>query len=197
MGRTNTVLLPFYKKHIKAIDRTALLGFTNNNWFNGDLYDLQLGNWNINSDWHFDKKYDTIISLRCPYFAKNPKDFVDRCMQATNPGAKLYLDWGLGDHWRFEKYKVGWVKDNEHEWAYSEDNFLWSTYWDRTLLSHDEVKKFEYFIGLKGYSNLSAAIHQEVPSIFSLKDSDLDYRVYTKFFWENSPQLYILLEINK
>ena len=118
MGRSDPHVYNFYKHYIKPEGTTALLGFTNNNWYQGDLYDLQLNNWDINDEWELPRKYDTIICLRCPYFSKNPKDFISRCYDSLNDGGKLYVDWGLGDHWRFEEYKVGWVKNGEHEFAY-------------------------------------------------------------------------------
>jgi len=127
MGQSDAALYAnLYYPNIILEGDVALLGFENNQYFNGDCYDLKLGNWNINSEWELDKKYDTIVSLRCPYFAKDPEDFIKRCYRHLNESGKLYVDWGLGDHWRFDKFKIGWVKDGEHEYAYKEDNFLWS-----------------------------------------------------------------------
>ena len=106
MGRTNPIIYPFYDHFIKPSGSTALLGFTENDLFAGDLYDLQLNNWDINSNWKFEKKYDTIISLRCPYFAEDPKAFIKKCYENLNEDGKLYVDWGLGDHWRFNNNKI-------------------------------------------------------------------------------------------
>ena len=80
MGRSNGYIIPFYHEHIKPEGKTALLGFSENSIFEGDLYDLSLGNWNINDDWHLNKKYDTIICTRCAYFAKDPQGFILKCM---------------------------------------------------------------------------------------------------------------------
>ena len=123
MGRTNFILDAVYKDKFPIKGPIALLGFKDNRISSGDLYDLELGNWNINSDWKLPKKYNSIISTRCPYFAKNPKDFIKRCYDNLEDNGEIFLDWGLGDHWRFENYKVGWVKDGEHEFAYKNDNF--------------------------------------------------------------------------
>ena len=73
MGRSDPIIFQFYRQVIRPKGKVALLGFTDNTLFDGDLYDLQLNNWDINSDWKLDKKYDTIISLRCPYFSKTLK----------------------------------------------------------------------------------------------------------------------------
>ena len=130
MGRSDQFLKPFWGKHIKPEGLTALLGFSDNSKFNGDTYDLELGNWDINSDWSLPKKYDTIICTRCAYFAKDLDSFFRKCHESLNEGGLLFVDFGIGDHWRFSDYKVGWIKDGEHEYAYKKDNFLWSCIWD-------------------------------------------------------------------
>ena len=84
MGKSNQFLEPFYKDIIETKGDIALLGFQNNKWFPGDLYDLQLNNWEINSDWNLSKNYDTIISLRCPYFAKNGVGSSFNCQLCCN-----------------------------------------------------------------------------------------------------------------
>ena len=153
MGRSNDFLFPFYKRHIKPQGDVALLGFTDNTLFEGDLYDLQLNNWNIKDDWELKKKYDTIISLRCPYFAKDPEKFIKKCYDNLNKGGKLYVDWGLGDHWRFSKYKLGWVRDGEHEYAYGNDNYLWSFLWDDLFLNDPQFELFNARVAKHGYKD--------------------------------------------
>ena len=117
-------------------------------------------------------------------------------MDHIKNSGKIYLDWGFGDHWRFDNYKVGWLKDNEHEWHYSETNYLWSGYWDDDLLDDSEVKLFEKYIKKLGYIDLKQAVIDETPSLFNLKNIDINYKVHTKFLWPDCPQLYILLEID-
>ena len=199
MGRSDPWLNSFYTQAIKPKGATALLGFTENNFFNGDLYDLKLGNWEINSDWKLDKMYDTIISLRCPYFAKDPQAFLEKCREHLNPGGKLYADWGLGDHWRFDEYKVGWVKDGEHEFAYNENNFLWSGVWDDSFLQNEELIKFSKRVERFGYNDIKKAIHEEIPYVMQLNSIDDQYKVGYRMLalWEDRPQLYILLECQK
>ncbi len=198
MGKSSRFLEPFYKNIIKPKGSIALLGFANNDWFPGDLYDLQLNNWDINSEWNLPKKYDTIISLRCPYFAKDPIKFIDKCLDHLNDGGTIYADWGLGDHWRFDNYKVGWLKDGEHEWFYNPDNLLWSAYWDDNLLEEPPVQLFEKRIIKKGYANLKEAVNDEVPVKFNLqKYKKINYKVYTNTLWEDNPQLYTLLKIKR
>ena len=195
MGRTDPNILPFYKKHIKPKGDVALLGFTDNRWFQGDLYDLRLGNWNINHDWVLPKKYDTIISLRCPYFSKTPEDFIVRCYNNLNEGGRLFIDWGLGDHWRFKNYKIGWVKEGEHEFAYHENNHLWSTVWDDSFIDNLQYKLFEQRVRKLGYNNVQKAINNEVPFVCNLKNVkkhfNLSYEIIA--LWDDKPQLYILL----
>jgi len=199
MGRSDPVIFQFYRNFVVPKGRTALLGFSNNNWFQGDLYDLSLNNWLINSEWELNKSYDTIISTRCPYFAKDPKDFIRRCHDNLNDDGLLFAEWGLGDHWRFDNYKVGWVKNGEQEHAYGETNFLWSTVWDDDFLNDPNFKLFEDRVRKFGYYNVKEAILEEVPSIL-----DLDYikkyfetKVHLLSLWEDLPQLYILVSGKK
>jgi SAM-dependent methyltransferase len=195
VGRSDPFISNFYKTNIVPTGTVALLGFTNNNFFNGELYDLQLNNWDINSEWELDKKYDTIICTRCAYFAKEPEDFIKRCYNNLNDGGKLYVDWGLGDHWRFKNYKVGWVKDGEQEHAYKEDNFLWSTVWDDSFLDNPQFKMFSQRVKKFGYDDMKGAIFEEVPKVLQL-DHVKEYfsASYTMMsLWEDGPQIYILL----
>ena len=202
MGRSDPFVFTFYKDNIKPIGRTALLGFTDNILFKGDLYDLQIGNWNINSDWRLNRKYDTIISLRCPYFSKEPKKFIDKCYEHLNDDGQLCVDWGLGDHWRFQKYKVGWVKEGEHEWAYEKDNFLWSMIWDDSFLSDKTFKEFVRMTRNFGYHehNIKEQILEEIPSILELsyvQEKFKKTKVKMLTLWGAVPQLYCLIMAQK
>jgi len=195
MGKSDPYIFNFYKRHINPKGETALLGWTNNYQYKGDLYDLQLGNWNINSDWSLKKKYDTIICTRTAYFAKNPELFINKCYNYLNENGLLYVDWGLGDHWRFDNYKVGWVKDNEREWAYSEQNFLWSTVWHDDFLNHPSCEEFQNNIKKLNYTDLKEAVHNEIPKILKLefvkKYFNIQYDILS--LWGDCPQLYILI----
>ena len=199
MGKSDGILNPWYKQAIVPKGRVALLGFQDNNIFSGDLYDLQIGNWDINDDWSLDGTYDTIVSLRCPYFAKNPQQFMKKCHDHLNDGGVLYTDWGLGDHWRFKDYKIGWVKDGEQEYAYKDDNFLWSTVWDDSFARNEQYMLFCDRVKKLGYNDVYQAIKQEVPSILTFDDIkdffDIQYALVT--LWEDKPQLYILLKTEK
>jgi len=167
-----------------------------------DFFDLSLNNWNINDkDWEIENNsYDLIVCTRCAYFAKNPLDFITKCHGLLKPGGSMLVDWGLGDHWRFENYKVGWVKDGEHEYAYEEDNFLWSTAWHSVFNDTPEVKNFERLIKEKGYDNILKAISEEVPAILDLTQLHPLFEAMsadTLSLWEDMPQLYILLALHR
>jgi len=195
MGKSDPYLHSFYSQKIIPKGDVALLGFTKNDWFEGDLYDPQLGNWDINSEWELPRKYDTIISLRCPYFAKNPEDFIDRCHSHLNDGGRLFVEWGLGDHWRFDNYKIGWVKNGEQEYAYQAENYLWSTVWDDSLRKQEAYQTFERNVIKHGYSDVEQAIKEEVPQILQLDyvKEKFDVACTTMTLWQDSPQLYILV----
>mgnify|MGYP003628239824 CR=1 FL=1 len=195
MGRSDPIIYKFYNHYIRPTGKVALLGFDNNEMFDGDLYDLQLGNWEINSDWSLPMKYDTIISLRCPYFAKDPHGFIQKCYEHLNDNGRLFVDWGIGDHWRFENYKVGWTKDGEHEYAYADDNYLWSFLWDDSFQQDNAYRIFEERVGKFGYDNVKKAIYDEVPSVIELDSIRQYFKVAyrTTTLWEDLPQLYVLL----
>ena len=195
MGITNPIVFPFYKDKIKPHGEVALLGFTNNDLFDGDLYDRSMGNWDINSEWALSKRYDTIICTRCAYFAKNPLDFIQRCYNGLSDKGHLFVDWGLGDHWRFQEYKVGWVKNGEHEYAYDKDNHLWSCVWDDAFLENKQCLVFEEALRMKGYSSLKNAVMDEVPSVLQLGEISNYFSVSTHFLTITKPYLmmYILV----
>jgi len=200
MGRSDPFVKKFYDdSSVTTNGKTALLGFTNNNWYQGDCYDLSLRNWDINSDWKLKQKYDTIICTRVAYFSKDPEDFIKRCYDNLESGGTLWVDWGLGDHWRFENYKIGWVKDGEHEWAYNKENKLYSTIWSYKFLKHHKTKQFMSWIESKGYNYLMKAIQDEVPNILQLETFEkyFDTKYEIESLWPDSPQLYILLNGTK
>lgn len=174
----------------------ALMGFTDYQYFRGDLYDKSLNNWDINSNWILPKKYNTIICTGCAYFSKNPIDFIKRCYDSLENGGIFYVDWSLGEHWRFENFKVGWIKNGEHEFAYGDDNYLWSTIWDDTFLHYEECSKFMDSIKRYGYTDLKKAIDHEVPSILRLSDFQelFDTSISMLTLLKPKPQLYIFLK---
>ena len=180
MGKSDTLIFPEYASMVSnlAYDSIAFLGFSSENQLTKSLkgsvrhfYDRDLNNWEINSEWQLLQKYDLIVCTRCAYFSKNPNDFIDRCrLHLTNQGSAL-IDWGLGDHWRFRNYKVGWVRHGEHEFAYHPQNYLYSCYWNESLTRDNQVQKFwnsvkkktEY--GYKEQDTIEEVVLSEVPSI--------------------------------
>ena len=196
MGRSDPLLRATYSTMFPTKGDIALLGFTNNDWSPGDLYDLRANNWDINSDWKLTKKYDSIISTRCPYFSKNPHDFIKKCHENLKNGGEIFLDWGLGDHWRFENYKIGWVKDGEHEYAYDKNNYLWSTVWHDSFLNHPQFKLFQERVKKFGYSDVRQAIYDEVPVVYDLKHIkeyfNIEYNILT--LWVDKPQIYFFIK---
>lgn len=196
MGMTDAILIPWYKRHIHSHGTVALLGFQNNKTFQGECYDRALGNWFINDAWDLRKSFDTIICLRCAYFAKNPLGFIQRCYNHLNSGGSLYIDYGFGDHWRYKKFLVGWKKNGQHECAYAPDNFLWSGVWSDEFLKDPNVSRFAHACkALHGYKDLKKAIYDEVPSVATLDEIRKYFNISWHTLWTQRPylQLYILV----
>jgi len=201
MGKSDIFVFNEYKKILESIEKPrsiAFLGFSTENQFTKTFnaekhfYDIQLGNWEINSDWSLPQKYDLIVCTRCAYFCKNPHEFIVKCKKYLTEEGYAFIDWGLGDHWRYQNFKVGWVRNGEHEKAYFDDNFLYSCFWSKDLEEDSEVKKFWKAVKLNNfnYSNnntLSEVIEEEVPVVVEYPTK----LIKTLFLWPESPQLYI------
>lgn len=204
MGKSDPYIFAEYRQILDGVmsDATAFLGFDGENAFTAsvpgsirDFYDIRLGgagSWDINSEWSLKRKYDLIVSTRCPYFSRNPRDFIDRCDAHLNVGGRIMLDFGLGDHWRFDAFKVGWVRNGEHEWAYDKRNTLHSCLWRHEFVMQPEVQAFVKSIaGRFGYPDapdIDKIICDEVPALV-----DYDYeRIRFKMLWPTTPQLYII-----
>lgn len=211
MGKSDSFVFKEYLNVLSecnndSIKSVAFLGFLKENDFtlnvNGKIrhfYDKSLSNWEINSNWSLLQKYDLIVCTRCAYFSKNPQEFILRIKSHLNKDGFALVDWGLGDHWRFKNYKVGWVRHQEHEWAYDNNNLLHSCFWNDSLLDDKEVKSFWNAIKQNNsfvyqqIDELKNIIKQEVPCL-------VDYQtlsITTKFLWPTLPQLYIITLITQ
>ena len=212
MGKSDPIVFNFYLKNLETktkYDKVAIFGQVSENNFTKNIisnsktfYDLQLKNWNINEfPYKIKEKFDLIVCTRCAYFSKEPEKLINSFIEALKDDGTLLIDWGLGDHWRFDDFKVGWVKNNQQEYAYSDDNFLWSTVWHDRFSSHVEFLKFEKEINKFGYFDLKSAILKEVPSILDLNSLLTNKKVSVECdmltLWPQSPQLYILLKMRK
>lgn len=205
MGRSDPIVFSSYLNTLpkKKYERVCFLGFSSSNSFTDSIdanvryfFDISLNGWNINDkNWNIGNDYDLIVCTRCPYFSKAPLDFFKKCHEALRPGGLIFADWGLGDHWRFDDFKIGWVKNNSHEFAYFDDNFLWSSVWHDSFLEDKNFKEFSKRVKKFGYKDVKKSIFEEVPSVIDLSDVNhlfnIGYNLLT--LWEDSPQLYIIL----
>ena len=166
-----------------------------------EFYDISMENWNINSfPYKFNKKFDLIVCTRCPYFSNNPKKFLSEINDFLNPGGRIFVDWGLGDHLRYEKFRVGFQDINEKEQCYFDGNYMTSCLWDKSFLDQEGVKVFAERIKKYGYDNLENAVHSEVPTVINLNDIKeifQDISVLCMPLWDDNPQLYIILQGTK
>lgn len=205
MGKSDAFIFQEYVQSLQCVRvaprSVAFLGFPEENAFTAciqspkrEFFDLSLGNWNINSRWELGEKFDLLICTRCAYFSSNPVDFIERCKNSLNPGGHALIDWGLGDHWRFPNYKIGWVRDGEHEYAYLPENKLHSCFWKEELINDPEVEKFWKSVkvsksGIYGNeSNIHEIVTKEVPHLINYECKS----IRTKFLWPEDPQLYII-----
>ena len=80
------------------------------------FFDLKLNNWNINEfPYTVNNSLDVIVCTRVAYFSNQPKKMISCFLEHLKSGGIILIDWGLGDHWRFKEYKIGWLKNKEHE----------------------------------------------------------------------------------
>lgn len=205
MGKTDGKLVPIYREAYNAITfdlsvpRVACLGFRKKpSWIKHryvDCYDKETNGWDINHDTDLNGKYDVIVCTRTAYFSSDPESFLQFCHRNLADNGRILVDWGLGDHWRYDTFKIGWVKNGEVEQAYFEGNFLWSTMWEPSWSADHECQMFLDWCRPHGYRDLSEAIYAEVPHVMS-------YDIFKKYFvpselsfhafWPEAPQLYIL-----
>ena len=201
MGLSNKFVLPFYRDNIVKSGKVGYLGDVGIG--EGDCYDLSLGNWDINSDWELPRRYNTLICTRTAPFSKDPLDFITRCYKSLEAEGKLYVDWLYGEHWRFPLFKVGWLRQGEHEYAYGEENHLWSGVWDESFTESPEVRKFFSEIAAGGFYSdetvLRDLVKVEVPSMLELKEIEAMFNTRCHFLYCNvvAPSLYVLLECSK
>tara|TARA_Y100000593_G_C4297466_1_gene331420 strand:+ start:1455 stop:2108 length:654 start_codon:yes stop_codon:yes gene_type:complete len=166
------------------------------------FFDLSLGNWNINDkSWNIpDESFNSIICTRTAYFARDPLSFFKECNRILKKGGFILVDWGIGDHWRFPDYKIGWIdSDDNQEWAYNNDNFLWSFIWNDRFVDHPEYSKFSKWVEKLGYNNVKDAIFKEVPSVLEISEIFDNFNVSCDMIalWEDSPQLYVIVLCDK
>ena len=202
MGKSDPIIFSWYKSRslIPTGGRVLFLGQVKHNDFTSSIdcspefLDISLGNWEINEGPWPEEKFDAVVCTRCAYFAADAQAFVDRCKSMTKPGGVVFIDWGLGDHWRFEKFKVGWRSGEEEESVLfgGRRSALRSAFWHHSLEDHDQVQKFKSWIKMFGYEgSLSEHVLRETPSVSSdIRNCVID----CLSLWPDAPQLYILTQ---
>ena len=212
MGKSDPIIFNFYTQILHSLrDLTldiAFLGFSEKNDFvnffknaHADLYDIQASETvkflDINDvEWNITKKYDLVISTRCPYFSKNPQLFITNCQKICREHGIVFVDWGLGDHWRFDRFKVGWKKNSEWEFSSydGQKHYLHSCYYNPALEEDPQILKFKKNIVKFGYNidtPLRDILEEEIPAILECHEMPA-HHVYTLSLWEDFPQLYIV-----
>lgn len=204
MGKSDQFVFQAYfnmlqKHNLQNVNSVAFLGYREENFFTKTIkapirkfFDRELGNWEINSNWSLGQNFDLIVCTRCSYFSNAPNVFIAQIKANLTKDGYALVDWGLGDHWRFKKFKVGWIRHGEHEFAYDTNNKLWSTFWNENLQLIDDVKRFwNNCLRLGHYKKdqiLNDVIKAEVPYITSY--TTVDFK--SLCLWDDSPQLYLI-----
>lgn len=206
MGKSDKFLMSIYDKLIPNKYPMALLCFQNIPVFlkkrkqsNIDLYDIKLNNFDLNSDWKLKRKYRTIVCTRALFFCKDPELFLKKCKEYLEDDGELLIDYFYGHGWtRFTMFKVGWVKNGEHEFEYKNDNYLWSGIWDDSFLENEQIQLFQKRIIKHGYNDIKKAVYDEIPVVIELSTiKNMFSEVKLEFFalYEDMPQLYIFINI--
>lgn len=210
MGKTDPYIQKAYSDILKnkSFNKIAFFGFSQPDNFTNlfsanikDFYDIKNKNWNINVfPYEVKNKYDLIVCTRVAYFCKKPAMLIESFDKILENNGKILIDWGLGDHWRFKEFKIGWLKNNEHENAYQSDNFLWSTIWHDLFLENSAFQLFSERVKSKGYVDVKKAIFEEVPVVLDLNSIKNKYKkidISLQTYWPDAPQLYIILLLTK
>jgi hypothetical protein len=155
MGISDSILFPWYRnfiqKHITHIkgnvgffgapDKNPICRFIENRYsMAGEIYDIQLNNWDLNQDeWNIDKKYGFIVSLRTAYFSKDPVKLLSNFYKILKSNGVLIIDWGLGSsHFKRDsaQWTFGWEYEGSRCYAEYQGNryYPWSTFWDNHIL---------------------------------------------------------------
>lgn len=204
MGKSDPYLIPWYSKcsselidQFGEIHDIAFFGqpFKNDLCYNiedmcytfgrdikGDLYDIQLGNWDINSDWQC-KKYDLIFCFRTFYFAKDPKKALSNFCKSLKPEGVLIFDIGLGSaHFKRDggsegkNWTFGWKNEKGRCFGnyQGKKHYLFSSFWDDDLLKNPDQSLVDFFEQSK---NVPAYSNSDIPLVHNIKNEFDDHEL--------------------
>ena len=183
--------------------KVGAFGFTKQPEFLGvecQLFDQELGNWEINSNFpEGEDVYDAIVCTRVAYFAADPLKLIVEFHRLLKPGGRLMIDWGIGDHWRYPKFRMGWKSHPEgpREAAYGYP--LMSAIWDDSLDIDIDALSFREWCIPHGYphgTSIAEHLEEEVDCLRYVSEMMPMFQecsVEAHAFWPDSPQLYIIL----
>jgi SAM-dependent methyltransferase len=202
LGKSDAIVYPWYKSksilpqggHVLFLGQTRHNDFTSSISCRAEFLDISLGNWEINAGPWPNDKFDAVVCTRCAYFSSDAQAFIEKCKSMTKPGGIVFIDWGLGDHWRFKEFKVGWRSDSEEETVLfnGHRSSLRSAFWHPRLEDHSEVQKFKTWIKKFGYEgSLTDHILRETSSVSS---DTFNCVIDCLSIWPDAPQLYILTQ---
>ena len=217
MGKNNAIVFPIQKEFTNLKGKVAFLGFDYKpihfNTNNYDCYDIQLENFDINSDWKLNNNYDTIICYRTLLFCTENKYFFKKCFDFLNENGELYIDYSYGsvNEAMFKKTGqiLGWIKNNIQQYCtYKNINgkeiisLCITSYWNDDFLNDSNFINFYNELQKVGYNNrIKENIINEVPILIG---DDYFKKYFTKekikiHHWMDGikPKLTIYLKLKK
>lgn len=191
MGKTDIYLMPVYEDIFKKYkkDKIHFYGSTSKdklskNVRNARFFDLQLNNWNINSEWESNIA-PMAVCLRTSGFSKDPNRLIENFARVLDKNGILMIDWTMGsDHYARDsnKWSWGWEIDQKRCFGDYQDKkcYLYSSYLSKTSISTDAFNLISsYASKLDHYKNVENW-YEQINSEF--KEYFLNEQVLNKYF---------------
>lgn len=181
MGISNNIVFLKQREFTVLIGKIAFLGFDKKpNHFdtkNYDCYDIQLDNFDINSEWSLKGYYDTIVCYRTLLFCKNNTYFFKKCYEHLNLNGELFIDYAYGavsdNFFRQIGPCVGFYKNDIQQYCTYKTNVgeniysdCLTSYWNDDLIKDINLINFHKKLKEYGYTNeFKKHLYDEIPIV--------------------------------
>lgn len=217
MGKTDSLIIPIYKRYLQKYfsDSVDFFGSTSKdklcqNIKSARFFDLQIGNWNINTKWSI--QTSRAVCLRTSGFAINPNDLITSFSKNMDKNGILLIDWSLGsDHYPRESKKWTWGWGNGADQCYGEYKnkkcYLYSSYLSRNLIISNAYQELCNFAAKQIHYQQVKNHYEQIQSEFKeyllnhelLEDhfSILEEKIWTPLTRNGRAQLYTIQILRK